>query len=45
LATDFERFTISFPDDFDGQAEFEMTPRGYMSDVIVQLDNGTRYRL
>ncbi len=37
--------TIVFPEDYDAQSEFETPARGYLSDVIARLDDGTRYRL
>jgi hypothetical protein len=40
-----EPLTISFPEGYDSQAEFETPFRGYLRDVIVQLADGSRYQL
>jgi hypothetical protein len=43
MSAQTDRFTILFPADFDAQSEFEMPSRGYVSDVVVQLEDGARY--
>jgi hypothetical protein len=45
MSTHVQRFTIAFPEGYDAQAEFEAPFRGYLTDVIVQLDDGSRHRL
>src|SRR5262249_9638176 len=36
---------VQFPEDYDAQSEFETPSRGYLSDVIVQLEDGSRYKM
>jgi hypothetical protein len=36
---------VTFPDDYDEQSEFETPSRGYLSDVVVRLGDGSCYRL
>jgi hypothetical protein len=38
-------YTILFPEGFDAQSEYETPFRGYLSDVVVQLANGSRYQM
>lgn len=38
-----ELATFHFPADFDDRAEFEMTPRGYLSGGQIELPDGRRY--
>src|SRR5947209_7417634 len=45
MPTHGQPFTISFPEGYDAQAEFEAPFRGYLPDVIVQLEDGSRRRL
>jgi hypothetical protein len=45
MATDLDRFTISFPDGYDGRLEFETPSKGYLRDVMVHLDDGSSYKL
>ncbi len=45
MSTHVQPFTVSFPEGYDEQAEFEAPFRGYLTDVIVQLDDGSRRRL
>jgi hypothetical protein len=40
-----EPYTIAFPDYYDERLEFETPSRGYLSDVIVSLENGSSYKL
>ena len=45
MATQAQPFTIEFPEGYDAQAEFEAPYRGYLPDVTVHLEDGTRHRL
>ena len=36
---------VIFPDDYDAQSEFQTPSRGYLGDVIVQMEDGSRYKL
>ena len=45
MSTLAKPFTIHFPEDFDAQSEFETPSRGYLSDVIVEMKDGQRYKL
>jgi hypothetical protein len=36
-------FQIRFPADYDAQSGFETPMRGYLSGVLVELENGLRY--
>jgi hypothetical protein len=36
---------ILFPEDYDEQSAYETPLRGYLSDVIVRLADGSRYQL
>src|SRR5437867_94809 len=45
MATGLEPFTIAFPESYDAQAECETPHRGYLSDVVVQFEDGASYRL
>jgi len=38
-------FTVVFPDWYDERAEFEHFQKGYLPDVEVRLEDGSRYRL
>jgi hypothetical protein len=38
-------FRIVFPKDFDERMEFEMPSKGYLNNVEVCLEDGSRYRL
>jgi hypothetical protein len=40
-----ENHSVLFPEDYDAQGEYETPFRGYLSDVIVQTRDGSRYRL
>src|SRR3954452_7186606 len=39
------KIVLSFPEGFDEQAEFELPYRGYLPDVTLELEDGTRHRL
>jgi hypothetical protein len=43
--TNLDHFTVSFPEGYDDRLAFETPSKGYLRDVIVQLDDGTRYKL
>lgn len=45
MSTTLRSPTILFPTDYDAQSEFETPSRGYLSDVVVQLEDGSRYAL
>ena len=45
MTTNLDRFTISFPEGYDDRAEFETPSKGYLRDVVVQVEDGTRYKL
>jgi hypothetical protein len=45
MSTRVQPFAIAFPEGYDAQAEYEAPFRGYLRDVIVQLENGSRHRL
>src|SRR4051794_12886787 len=45
MSTRLQPYTLSFPDGYDEQAEFEAPFRGYLPDVVVELEDGTRHRL
>ena len=40
-----KRHSVVFPEDYDAQSEQDTPLRGYLSDVIVQTTDGSRYRL
>src|SRR4051812_30351495 len=45
MSTRIQSYALSFPDGFDEQAEFELPYRGYLPDVILEIEDGARYRL
>jgi hypothetical protein len=45
MSTHLQPYTLSFPQGYDEQAEFEAPFRGYLPDVVVELEDGTRHRL
>jgi hypothetical protein len=45
MTTNLEPYTISFPDWYDARVEFETPFKGYLSDVVVTLEDGSCYRL
>ena len=45
MSTRLQPYTLTFPDGYDQQAEFEAPFRGYLPDVIVELEGGARHRL
>ena len=45
MSTRLQPYTLSFPQGYDDQAEFEAPFRGYLPGVIVELEDGARHRL
>jgi len=45
ISTRLQPYTLSFPQGYDEQAEFEAPFRGYLPGVIVELEDGARHRL
>lgn len=45
MATQVEPFTILFPDWYDARAEFETPLKGFLNEVVVRLEDGSRYQL
>ena len=45
MSTAIQGPTISFPEGYDARREYETPMRGYLSDVVVQMEDGVRYRL
>jgi hypothetical protein len=45
MSTRVQPYILSFPEGFDERAEFELPYRGYLPDVTLELDDGTRHRL
>jgi hypothetical protein len=45
MATQVEPFTIFFPEWYDERAAFETPAKGYLRDVEVRLQDGSRHRL
>jgi hypothetical protein len=45
MSTHVQPFTVSFPEGYDAQAEYEAPFRGYLNDVIVKFDDGSCRRL
>jgi hypothetical protein len=45
MSTHLQPYTLSFPAGFDEQAEFEAPFRGYLRDVIVEVEDGSRHEL
>ena len=44
MSTRLQPYTLSFPQGYDEQAEFEPPFRGYLPGVIVELEDGARHR-
>src|SRR5438105_3157037 len=38
-------FAVVFPDHYDDRLEYETPSKGYLGDVEVRLEDGSRYRL
>ena len=45
MSTEAEGYSISFPDGYDAQVEFEARFKGYLSDVVLTLEDGSCYKL
>lgn len=45
MSTAIERYVVHLPSYFDDRVEAEMWPRGYLNDVEVELQDGTRHYL
>jgi hypothetical protein len=45
MATALTGAVIELPDEFDERDEAEMMMKGHLSNVVVRLDDGTRYEL
>ena len=45
MPTETVPFTIIFPKWYDDRLEHETPSKGYLADVEVKLENGSRYRL
>ena len=43
MATHTAEPEVIFPEGFDARWEAEMTDKGYLSDVVVRLEDGARY--
>jgi hypothetical protein len=40
-----DRYAIEFPADYDARSEYEAPLRGYLSGVVVRMEDGSRYQL
>jgi hypothetical protein len=45
VATKTVPFTIIFPEWYDARCEYETPAKGYLPDVEVRLEDGSRYKL
>lgn len=45
MATQTTPFTIVFPEWYDDRCEYETPAKGYLPDVEVRLEDGSRYKL
>jgi len=45
MSTRVQPYTLSFPEGYDEQAEFEAPFRGILRDVIVEMGDGLRHQL
>jgi hypothetical protein len=45
MTANLNPFTVSFPEGYDDRLEFETPSKGYLRDVLVGLEDGTRYKL
>ena len=45
MAAVSDRFSVNFPADYDARGEQETPLKGYLGDVIVCLEDGSRYSL
>ncbi len=45
MSAQLSPFTVVFPDWYDERAEFEAPAKGFLPDVEVRLEDGSRHRL
>ena len=45
MVAELEHCTVYFPEGYDQRAAFETPFKGYLGDVVVRLEDGSRYRL
>jgi hypothetical protein len=45
MATQITTFSIVFPEWYDARCEYETPAKGYLPDVEVHLEDGSRYKL
>lgn len=45
MSTETDRFSVIFPEYYDERCEWETPSRGYLNDVAVQMEDGSRYQL
>jgi hypothetical protein len=45
MSTEIQQFNLEFPDWYDERAEYEAPFKGWLDGVVVQLEDGSRYRL
>jgi hypothetical protein len=45
MAAAIQSFSIHFPEDYDARAEFETPSKGFLGNIVVQLENGARYQV
>ena len=45
MSTAADDWLVHFPEGYNAQREHETPWRGYLSDVVVELGDGSRYRL
>lgn len=45
MTTHRDHFTISFPEGYNDRLGFEAPSKGYLRDVVVQLEDGLSYKL
>lgn len=45
MATELTGAVIALPDEFDERDEAEMAMKGHLSNVVVRLEDGSRYEL
>jgi hypothetical protein len=45
MLAELEHCTVHFPEGYDRRREHETPLKGYLGDVVVQLEDGSRYKL
>src|SRR5260370_20270812 len=45
MTTEIQQFSIAFPEWYDERLEYETPFKGYLENVIVQTEDGSRYSL